>query len=371
MKIIFCLPRIIILLILLLCLSACNTTSHLYGADNIISQQELLNAKVVFDEPLKPSELPEYRIISLNKEMEEFLDKYVLTARGEEKKARLLLKAMFDKDKLGMVYDPSSTYTAEEAFEKKIGNCLSFSYLYAAFAKRTGLNMRFQEVEIPLEWSLGTDQISLSTRHTNIRLIVNNSHDFIVDIDSIGIGNHYKTLSMTENEILALYYSNLGSQYLLAEQYDDAFKYIIKALYLSPEDASVWTILGVLYRLKGYNDYAEHAHFIALKYDVKNYPALNNLAFLYKQTGELEKADYFMKQSKDFQEKDPYYRYYKAIEALNEEKYYMALDHINFSIDRYEEEAKFYMVKSDIYTALGDIRMASKAMASAQKFAQN
>jgi Flp pilus assembly protein TadD len=202
-------------------------------------------------------------------------------------------------------------------------------------------------------------------------LSVKSSHDFVLDIDSIGIGNHYKIIPMSEGQILALYYSNLGSEYILSEQYDEAFKYIIKALYLSPEDASIWTNLGVLYRLKGFNDYAEHSHFIALKHDVKNYHTLNNLAFLYKQTGELEKADYFMKQSKDFQEKDPYYRYFKAIKALNDKDYTMALDHIKFSINKNDEESKFYMVQSNIYTALGEIRLASKAIENAHKFEQN
>jgi Flp pilus assembly protein TadD len=125
--------------------------------------------------------------------------------------------------------------------------------------------------------------------------------------------------------------------------------------------------LGVLYRRIGLNDYAERAHFIALKYDPENHSALNNLAYLYKQTDKPKQAEYFENLSKSFQSKTPYYRYHKAKEAFENNQLSVALDHINYALSKKKKDPRFYLLIGNIYNGLGDYEKAAKAL----EFAKN
>ena len=45
------------------------------------------------------------------------------------------------------------TRTASETFRARRGNCLSFSNMFVAMARDVGLDVQFQEVEIPPDWT--------------------------------------------------------------------------------------------------------------------------------------------------------------------------------------------------------------------------
>jgi hypothetical protein len=114
-------------------------------------------------------------------------------------------KALFDDDKLGMSYNFSRTYTASEAFANKTGNCLAFSYLFAAFAKESGLKVAFQEVEIPPEWDSVSDDLLMTSRHVNVRLLLRGRDDLTIDINRVGIPAENKVNLLNEDRAVALY----------------------------------------------------------------------------------------------------------------------------------------------------------------------
>lgn len=364
--------RAVLSLILLTVTAGCKTSSNgdipiiSYSAVHEYSEEELLSGEVIFGQKLADEDLPDVAVITLNQEMEDFLDEYVMNTRGSSARAKRLANALFDQDKLGMTYDASQTFTSIDAFGNKVGNCLAFSYLYSAFAKKAGLNTSFQEVEIPLVWNSGGEDFVVGTRHVNVVLSQGGKTDLVIDINRVGLPDDYKVKPMRDDHAVALYYGNMGSSHLLDEQYELAFKYISKALRLAPQEAPLWTNLGVLYRRVGLDNYAERAHFIALDYDIHNRSALSNLSFLYRNAGDFEKEKYFQDLADRYQLENPSYRYFKAKEAYEENQYVEALDHINNAIRKNRSNPKFYTLQGDIYRSLGDIEKSERAIKRAQ-----
>jgi Flp pilus assembly protein TadD len=84
---------------------------------------------------------------------------------------------------------------------------------------------------------------------------------------------------------LALFYGNVAAEYFLKQDYNNFYKYFVKAIKTDCDESSFWTNLGVLYRRAGLDNYAEKAYFTALSFNPKDKAALNNLSFLYSEQG--------------------------------------------------------------------------------------
>ena len=82
-------------------------------------------------------DLPSEDVMKVTPEMDAFLDEYINIHNGLSKKARAISKSIFDLDRLGLKYNPAATFTAGQTFENKNGNCLAFSILYNALAKKS------------------------------------------------------------------------------------------------------------------------------------------------------------------------------------------------------------------------------------------
>ena len=57
-----------------------------------------------------------------------------------------LLEALYTQGELRLEYDARRTRTAAEAFDARMGNCLSLVIMTAAFATEMQLQVRFQDV---------------------------------------------------------------------------------------------------------------------------------------------------------------------------------------------------------------------------------
>jgi transglutaminase-like putative cysteine protease len=106
--------------------------------------------------------------MALSDEMREFLNNHVGKRAGDPVKLRQLSDAVFSKDSFGLEYD-KATRTAAETFRARRGNCLSFTFMFVLLARGVGLDARFQEVEIPPEWTFAKDTYILN-RHINIHV---------------------------------------------------------------------------------------------------------------------------------------------------------------------------------------------------------
>ena len=69
---------------------------------------------------------------------------------------------------LGFEYDENRTMTASEAFRTRSGNCVAFSNMIIALARRAGLDARYQEVFLRPIWSDHLEDTVLLVKHVNV-----------------------------------------------------------------------------------------------------------------------------------------------------------------------------------------------------------
>ena len=347
-----------------LVLTGCASLYHDKQSDQSASltREDLLSGEVLFGAEAAKLTLPEDRVLEMTSEMEAYLDLKVPRIQNDMHKLRSILYAITASGGLQMDYNKAVTYTAREAFRKAEGNCLGFSYVIALMARERGLRATFQEVEIPPDWTPVDDRLVFANRHVNVRVGSRKMKTTVVDIDRVNVKPYYTSRLISDREAEAHYYSNIGAEYLDKGDMKNAFRYFAKAVRLVPESSEFWSNLGVFYRFNEKYKYAERAYFIALEKKRDNYSALNNLHILYGLMGETEKADYFGKLAKDYQMKNPYYRYYMAREAYEEGNYDEALDYLRGIISKKVQEPRFYTLMADTYAALGDEDKAAEIL---------
>lgn len=340
--------------------SSIDMQNPIYSAEKI-SRKNLLSGEVIFGDSALKIILPDDGVMDISDKMVSSLNHYVSQKGAKRSRIISLLHMMTGSGALGMKYDMSKTYTAQDAFKYSEGNCLAFSYLFAALARENGLKVKFQEIDIPPQWNPAGGTLYYISRHVNVRVQTETARDYVVDIDRINYKPHYKARIISEKQATALYYSNKGTDYLSEGDYKKAYLYLVKSLILAPHDAAVWSNLGVLYRLNGKYSYAEKSYFIALKYDSHNQSVLNNLVVLYDQIGHSEKSTYYSNLVKEYQLKNPYYRYHRALEAFAEGDYDLTLRHLKAALKTQNDDLKFHNLLEATYTKLGDDTRASKA----------
>jgi len=356
-------------LFLLLIPAGCSSLApqpRIYASDKI-TRDDLLSGQALFGDRAREITLPEDNVMMLDDRMRAYLERYVPRNYVEMTRVRTLMDMMFGAGTLAMKYNATKTYTARDAFRKSEGNCLGFSYLFYAFARERGLDVRFQEVEIPPRWNSAGEELYYSSRHVNVRVFMRESRDYVVDIDRLTYKPYYRAWNISAKYAVALYYSNKGTDYLSEEDYENAFRYLVKALTLSPKDAAIWSNLGVLYRMKGIYNYAEQAYFIALDSQGPKKSVLSNLSALYEHMGNSEKSEYYFNLVKAYQMKNPYYRYFQALEAFEAGDYPLSLSHLKAALKKQDNEQKFYWLLGETYARLGDETRANRAMAKARQ----
>ncbi|PHZ83430.1 hypothetical protein [Paremcibacter congregatus] len=326
----------------------------------VVKRADLLSGKALFGSSAKRITLPDDDVLGLNQKIREHLEAYVPRTKSHVTQARSLMRLVTGAGLLGMEYDVSKTYTAKEAYRKSVGNCLAFSYLFVAMARERGMDVEFQEVEIPPAWDHDEGDLYYFRRHINVRVNMKELTDYIVDIDEVNNKPQYRAWGISDKEAIALYYSNKAADYLYEGDIKAAFRYLVKGAELSPKDASIWSNLGVLYRKQGLKSYAEKAYFIALQNKGNQWSVLNNLSALYQHGGEEEKAAYYAQLAEEHRLKNPYVRFFQAKDAFEKHDYLIALEHMKVAVDRKSDEKKFYLLLVKIYHALGEDQKAQE-----------
>mgnify|MGYP001208561973 CR=1 FL=1 len=347
-------------------LSGCSRNHQAYFPDlaqRDISREDLLSGRSLWGEAAEELVLPEDHVMRMSPQMRAFLDRYVPGNYADPMKIRAILEAIISPGALGMEYDRSLTFTARESFRRAEGNCLGFSYVFVLLARERGLKAYFQEVEIPPDWTPAAERLVFVNRHINVRVDTRIGHDMVVDIDRANVKPFYPVRRISDKEAEAHYYSNKGAEYLDRGNMKNAFRYFVKAVRLMPKSSAFWSNLGVFYRLNNLPWHAEKAYFIALKYKPSNYSVMTNLAILYEIQGEVEKAEYFTGLAKRYQQKNPYYHYYRAQEAYNDGDYQATLRHLRGVIRQKIEDYRFYDLMAEAYIKLGKQDEAEEVLA--------
>jgi Flp pilus assembly protein TadD len=309
----------------------------------------------------------EVSLLGVNDDMREFLAAHVSMGMSDQQKVQRILKAILS-DGLQLSYDNSKTLTAEEAFYAREGNCMSFTNLFVALAREAGVEVYYQEVEVPPSWE-AQGNTWLYNKHLNAVVDLPGTAmmvDFALDV----VETDHRRQLISDQEAQARYHNNMGVHYMTQNDFDEAFRHFRHALTLEPLIGYFWTNLGTLYRRMGLLDAAEQSYLIAV--DLTAEPAaMSNLARLYRQRGPEELAQWYEAKVQVFRRKNPYYVYGIAQRAYEAGDYETAVREVRIAINRRQGEPAFHHLLGMSFLRLGKLDAAEEQISLAAEFTEN
>ena len=360
------LPARLAVLCALLCIAAC--ASRLPENVEIpYAPGELLPERAPFHKPGDIVNLPQTDPLALDADMEAFLEDVKARSGSPRVLLNNILRGLLQDDTV-IEYDSFKTYTAQEAFHARKGNCLAFTNLFVALARAGGLDVEFQEVEIPHNWER-QDETWVYNRHISayVDLDIEGAYyiDFNLNPSDVEI---YDTRRISDRAALAQYHNNMGVYWILSERYDLAFLHLRRAIRLSGSETWFWTNLGVLYSRVNDERRAEAAWLHALELG-SDHSAESNLARYYRRIGNDELADLFQERVRRFRLKNPYYRYELAESAYYAGDYETSISELKAALRITRSEEGFYRLLGLNYVKTGQKEKAREAFANAETLA--
>lgn len=205
-----------------------------------------------------------------------------------EMKLQALQHAFFDAGEFEFAYDQVRTFTAEEAFAARNGNCMSFTSLFVAISRSLGIETFLIAVQRQPEVAK-EDGLVVVNRHVVAGYRTPNKV-YIFDFYETSTAPY--VTQMVVNDVLAsaLYHTNIGGVAIREGDLDTAFHNLKIATALAPEWAPGWVNLGVAYSRSGDMEKALSAYQRALVAEEDNSSALINMAHVYNELGRDEEA---------------------------------------------------------------------------------
>ncbi len=354
-------------LLTILMLTACASPTIAPDSESI-STRVLLRAEPLTGRSDVP-ELNDVDVLALDQSALAFLDEHVDRDHGRAEKLYELIYAIITEGSFGLEYD-GITRTAQETFDSRLGNCLSFTNLFVAMAREVGIEVTYQEMEVPPIWSQVGDTFVLS-QHVNAVVDMGTLGSKVVDFNIEDYRSDFDRQLISDERALAQYYSNIGIEHLQNGNSLEALRNFRKAISTDNEFAPVWNNLGALYSQAGLYEYAESAYVQALRINPKELSAMSNLGQLYEYRGQPELADWYNKQSDQHRMHNPYYRYQLARKAFLVEDYETAIRHLKYSVRKQKNEDSFYALLGLSYLQEGNQSSARRWLEKAERVAKD
>jgi tetratricopeptide (TPR) repeat protein len=305
-------------------------------------------------------------VFALDEEMRAFVAP-AAELRQPRQKLAALARALEARGMFSLDY-AEVTRTAPATFRDRQGNCLSFTLLFVALARAAGLDASMQTVDVPPQWTY--DGLVVIANHVNAVVRVGPGEVTIVDFNIRPYEAGQRRRRISDAHALGLFYSNLGAEAMLRDEYPAALVFFREAVRVHPDIADAWVNLGVLYSRHGFYEHAEAAYLRALEADAKDQSALGNLALVYETLGETELAAEYRERVQRYRERNPYYHYAKAARAYEDGRLEAALASLRKALRLKRDEHAFHVLRGEVLEAMGRAKEATQSFALAREYAE-
>ena len=219
-------------------------------------------------------------------------------------RVRRLFEFMVGEDGLALRYQEQPTYDIAESYARREVNCLSFTMMFIALARRAGIDAYAQASEDALAMRV-VDNTLFRARHVKAGIDIDGAH-YTVDVGWRSVVVERNPRRITDVQLLALLHNNNAVEQLAAGDRSKATGEIATAVTLDPDSATIWSNAGVIHWRSGRRSAAEHAYLQALEHDHDHIGALGNLVGMYRATGATRLADQYESRLQRAQESDPF-----------------------------------------------------------------
>ena len=307
-------------------------------------------------------------VLAVSPAMEAFLERYILKYENPQTRLDLLVRSIRTSGAMGFEYDETRTMTASEAFETRSGNCVAYSNMIVALARRAGLNARYQEIFLHPHWSDHADGTVLLVKHVNV-VIQSGQFRWAVDVSGVEIHPTDRRRLIEDSYAKALYLNNIAVQSLLENDLPTAYAYMRKAIEADSGVIDPWVNLGVIYGRNDQLDDAVIAFQQALRIDPGDHSALSNLYEVYTEQGNFAAAAELEPRVERYRRKNPYYLLRLSNEALELEQYDESISLLRSAIRKKKDDHKLHFALAKSQYLSGELTAAEDSLLRARELA--
>ncbi|WP_157592976.1 tetratricopeptide repeat protein [Roseateles depolymerans] len=238
------------------------------------------------------------RILAPSEGMRAFIQQRLTRGlRGREPR-EVLVEALSAPGELKLEYDADMTRTASEAFDARMGNCLSLTLMTASFARELGVPVLFrhvyQEEQVSrvgdLQVVSGHVNIGLGRRPTDFRILGDQEALLVVDFVPGAQIRRQRAMEVDEATVVAMYMNNRAAEWMAQGMLDRAYWWARAAWLQAPQLTAALNTLGVVYRRHGDVGPAEQAFREVLRREPGNLQSMANLAQLLRNADRFAEA---------------------------------------------------------------------------------
>lgn len=345
-----------------------------FGEQQAISNAELALVDEVFPAADSYSiESPE-SLFLLSDQAKDFVRSAISGKDSDEKQVQSLMSAIFNRSEFDLLYKPDANTNATDTFENRAANCLSLTIMTYAMASHAGFNARFQQIDIPEFWTR-RGGFALLNGHINLRIVPKYQvstfsmfrRDLIIDFDPQDGAYKFNANELDKNRIVAMFYNNKAAELILSNRLNHAYAYLRAALRTDPQYDGAMLNLGLVYRQAGELEKAEQAYLAALAVNDKYWIAWENLAALLDKTQRHEQASSIYARLEKYRADNPYFHLMLAEQALENEEFSASIGHFKDAIELDDDPHQFYFGLAKAHLNLGDLDSTKRYLKIAQR----
>lgn len=280
-------------------------------------------------------------------------------AISDVERMQRLFNFMVSQDGLALRYQEQPTYGIAESYAQRKVNCLSFTMMYIALARASGMRAYAQASEDALAMRVLDDTL-YRAKHVKAGIDADGLQ-YTVDVGWRSVVAERRPRPITDQQLVALLHNNNAVESLLQGHKQAASAQASLALALDPYSATIWSNAGVVHWRSGQRAEAEQAYLKALSLRDDHIGALGNLVLLYRATGATRLANSYGKQLERAQASDPFSQFLIAQELEKTGAYDGAVAHFRRAIRLLPGEPAFHRSLADTYLKLGNPTAAQRA----------
>lgn len=271
-----------------------------------------------------------------------------------------------------MHYNVEANLTPTEAFEKREGNCLTFTILLTTMAAELDVELKYNEVDLPDVWNQSEEEKDAAVvlyRHINA-IRDTSTGQYVFDLAIQDYDANYPQRVISRDNAIALLHNNKAIEKFKKNDLEAAMHYLKLAVSYYPKNPDIFINLGAVLKYIGEKELAEQSVLHALRLDRNSHLAASKLERWYRANGDLTKAKKYGRLARSSRNRNPYYQYARAEKSFNAKEYKVAQRYIRRAKNLYDQDSRFFWLSSRVERKLGKHINALRELVSAHELAK-
>jgi tetratricopeptide (TPR) repeat protein len=261
--------------------------------------------------------------LALDPEIVAEAERMVNPAGSGHEKLRLLVRYLNDSGRMNFQYTPHRSLTAREAFHERRGDCMAYTNLFVALARKLGVPAYFVHVSQVRNyyeragWFFVSSHVAVGHSYGPNALV----YDFNKELSDWQLAIYE---SIDDDAALALHYNNVAVDAMMAGRRAEAERLFTFLLAQRPDVPELYNNLGVLYNRAGRHDDALAVLRRGMARFPQYAPLYTNGLLAARGAGKHDLANEFERRGQELESTDPYFLFARAVTLYQKSHYEQA-----------------------------------------------